>query len=165
LIKDQHLELLGAVQFPEERADLPSWVADWSRRWVSSPLSPPNFDGSASYFAAGCTKALVEDVGDLNKPCIRGLVVDTIKETLSADRDFLHFSTAEYISEMVDLLHLPAQYPHTGELRNDALFKNMTADLSPLSGRADEHDHELMYPEITRWLSTRQVRQHLCLRL
>jgi hypothetical protein len=70
----------------------------------------------------GCTKALVEDVGDLNKLYIRGLVVDTIKETLSADRDFQHLSTAEYISEMVDLLHLPAQYPHTSELRNDALF-------------------------------------------
>jgi hypothetical protein len=41
-----------------------------------------------------------------------------------------------------------------GELRNDALFKTMTADLSPLSSRADEHDHALMYPEYTQWLST-----------
>lgn len=73
-------------------------------------------------------------------------MVDTIKETLSADRDFQHLSAAEYISEMVDLLHLPAQYPHTSELRNDALFKTMTADLSPLSGRAEKHDHKLMPP-------------------
>jgi hypothetical protein len=77
--------------------NLPSWVADWSLGWVSSPLSPPNFDGSASYFAAGNTKALIEDIGDPNKLRIRGLVLDTTKETLSADRDFLHLSTAEYV--------------------------------------------------------------------
>jgi hypothetical protein len=38
LIGDQHLELFGAVQFVEERADLPSWVIDWSVGWVYYPL-------------------------------------------------------------------------------------------------------------------------------
>lgn len=124
LIKDQHLVLLGTVQYLEARADhLPSWVADWSLGWVSSPLSRPNFDGSASYFAAGNTKALIEDISDPNKLFVRGIVFDMIKENPSTDRNFLHLSTAESISEMADELHLPEQYPHTGELRNDVLFK------------------------------------------
>jgi hypothetical protein len=138
LIADQHLELLGAVQFAEERANLSSWVADWSIGWVCSPLSPPNFDGSASYFAAGESRSEIENIGDPNKLCIRGILVDVIKETLSADRDFQHVSTAEYISDMVHELHLPEQYPHTAELRNYALFKTMTAELSPLSRRTGQ---------------------------
>jgi hypothetical protein len=88
LIRDQHLELLSAVQFAEERANLPPLVADWPIRWVCSPLSPPNFDGSASYFAAGESRSSIENIGDPNKLCIPGILMDVIKETLSADRDF-----------------------------------------------------------------------------
>lgn len=81
--------------------------------------------------------------------------MDVIKETLSADRDFQHVSTAEYISDLVHAFYLPEQYPHTSELRNYALFKTVTADLSPLSGRTDKSDQAILYPEFTQWLSTR----------
>jgi hypothetical protein len=128
--------------------NLPSWVADWSIGWVC-------FDGSASYFAAGESRSSIENIGDPNKLCIRGILVDAIKETLSADRDFQHVSTAEYISDMVHELHLPEQYPHTVELRNYALFKTMTTELSPLSRRTDRSDQAILYPEFTQWLSTR----------
>lgn len=135
--------------------NLPSWVADWSIGWVRSPLSPPNFDGSASYFSAGESRSSIENIGDPNKLCIPGILVDVIKETLSADRDFQYVSTAEYISDMVHSLYLPEQYPHTSELRNYALFKTMTTDLSPLAGRTDKSDQAMLYPEFTQWLSTR----------
>jgi hypothetical protein len=130
LIGDQHPELLGAAQFVEERVNLPSQVADWSIGLVC-------FDGSASYFAPGESRSSIENIGDPNKLCIRGILVDVIKETLGADRDFQHVSTAEYISDMVHELHLLEQYPHTAELRNYALFKTMTTELSPLSRRTD----------------------------
>jgi len=126
--------------------NLPSWVADWSIGWVCSPLSPPKFDGSASYFAGGESKSSIENIGDPNKLCIPGILVDVIKETLSADRDFQHVSTAEYISDIVHALYIPEQYPHTSELRNYALFKTMTADLSPLSGRTDKSDQAICHP-------------------
>jgi hypothetical protein len=86
--------------------------------------------------------------------------VETIREILIANRDFLHPLTVEYISEMVDLFHQPAEYLHTGKLTNDALSKTVTADLSPLSGRADEHDHQLMYPGFMRWLSTSRAQKN-----
>jgi hypothetical protein len=56
---------------------------------------------------------------------------------------------------MVHALHLREQYPHTPELRNYALFKTMTADLSSLSGRTDKSDQAKLYPESTQWLSIR----------
>ena len=69
-------------------------------------MSPPNFDGSASYFVAAESRSSIESIGDSNKLCIREILVDVIKETLNADRDFQHVSTTEYISDMVHTLHL-----------------------------------------------------------
>jgi hypothetical protein len=62
-----------------ERADLRSWVADWSIRWACYPLSPPNFDGSPSYFTASESKSSIENISDPIKLCIRGILVNAIK--------------------------------------------------------------------------------------
>ena len=56
--------------------------------------------------------------------------MNAIKETLSANGDFQHVSTAAYISDLVHELYLLEWYPHTAELGNYAGFKTMTAELS-----------------------------------
>jgi hypothetical protein len=168
LLRDPHLELLGAVQ-PSKKdlallgttlqntsdIDLPSWVADWSTGWIVYPLSPPNFDGSSSYFAAGSTKPSTKCVPNSpDKISLRGLVVDQIKEIHSGDRKFDHVPLATYISDMVHILGLPETYFHTNEVMNIALFHTMNADLSGLSKRTDSSHQSINYPEFSVWAST-----------
>jgi len=87
ILRDQHLDILGAVGPEQLDTGFPSWVPAWSQSLGCMSLSPRNFDGSVSYAASGVHKLDLEEVSDTRHLSVKGVFVDTIKQAIPTGVD------------------------------------------------------------------------------
>src|SRR3954469_18016143 len=112
--------------------------------WMGgSPLSPPNFDGSASYFAAGESRSEIKNIGNPNKLCIPGILVDVLKEpsvqtkatSMSQRQNIFQIWSTNYIFRSSILIP-----PSSGT----TLFPDHDCRAQPLSKRTDRSNQAIL---------------------
>lgn len=142
-------------------SDLPSWVPDWKQSVDVSYLGGYSVkDEEFKYAASAVSSADVDFSADPNIMTVKGILVDTIKDSqiqgVDADFDYLYTSAKQEpwvswsIHEIVkNLEKKPSIVRHHGETVLQAVLKTLIADRHPETGK---RRHEL---------KLRHIKQHL----
>ncbi len=129
------LKMLSYVQNNQNSLRLPSWIPDWSHRWLEGSLLRPDGEFAGDYRASGLTKTILNEIWDPYILSLPGFCLDRIKriynvrDTIwSADMKtpFLH---EQIMYDLVQKLGLGDRYTFTNERYPLAMFKTLTANL------------------------------------
>lgn len=145
LINDeQSLEVLSAVQTPDKRTCLPSWVPDWREKWSIDPLGMRGPDNKSMFRASANLKLVSKDHDDPEKLVIGGFRFDKVEYIQHFQYEWTHLRDEEsrIIKEMRPLReHISSKrsYLIGREDYESALQETMVAERGPDSKRARLH--------------------------